>query len=235
MKLNLASRAFVDLPKFAKICQNLNLDVLVDKVDKDHLIFWMMSELARRLLVRALPANVTYEFLKQFFGEVGTIESISPPTIELESDRKGRQSYAFVTYESHDDAKRAIAMLNYTKLNGVPIRISWADPKTRPSEKSKLIIKNLDPDIEASQLRDVFGNFGEVFSCEIATDADGKSLGYGYVHFMEQKDADQVMEDLEGATINGRLIQIEPYLKKTEPESERDTQGPEPTIQCNPA
>ena len=166
------------------------------------------------MLVRALPADVTQEFLKKFFGEVGTIESISPPTIDLKSDPKGRQSYAYVTYEIHDDAKRATALLNYTKLNGVPIRISWADPGTRISKKGKLIIKNLDPAIEVGQLHDALENFGEVFSCKIATDAEGKSLGYGYVHFMEEKDADQAMQDLKGATINGRPIQIEPYLKR---------------------
>ena len=102
--------------------------------------------------------------------------------------------------------------LNYTKLNGVPIRISWADPgTTRSSKKGNLFIKNLDPATEVSQLRELLAPFGEIISCKIGTDADGKSLGYGYVCFREEKDAVQAMQDLQGATINGSPVQIEPY------------------------
>ena len=167
---------------------------------------------------------MTKDFLHMFFGEMGPIESI-----DLKSDltdRSGRPiCYAFVTFESHDDAQRAMVELNYTKLNGVPMRLVWADPETnriRKSGRGCLLIKNLDPAIEVSQLHDALGNFGEIISCKIATDAYGRSLGYGYVQFREQKDADQAMQDLKEATINGRPVHIERYEK-------RQRQNPEDT------
>ena len=182
----------------------------------------MTSEPARQLYVADLPADVTEEFLKEFFGEVGTVESI-----ELKSDRTDRRGkpicYAFVTYERHDDAKRAIVELNYTKVNGVPIRLAWSDAEARRIRKSGkgiLFIKNLDPAIDMSQLHDILGEWGEIIFCKIATDAEGKSLGYGCVQFRDEKDADQAMQGLKEATINGRPVQIEPYQKRQRPNPE---------------
>ena len=172
----------------------------------------------RQLRVGNLPVEppVTKDFLQHFFGEIGPIESI-----HLKSDRtdcwRRPIYYAFITYESHNDAERAMVDLNYTKLNGIPMRLSWSDPETnmiRKSGKGKLVINNLDPTIEVSQLHDALGNFGEVIYCKIATDADGKSLGYGYVQFREEKDAAQAMQDLKEATINGWPVWIEHYQKR---------------------
>lgn len=38
------------------------------------------------------------------------------------------------------------------------------------NKQGKLLIKNLDPDIEVSQLHDAFANFGEVITYEIPAD-----------------------------------------------------------------
>ena len=173
----------------------------------------MTYEQARQLYVADLPDDVTMKFVQTFFAQAGAVEDIV-----LRSDRMGRPiCHAFVTFNTHQAAKRAMTELNYTKLNGVPIRMSWADAETdriRKSKKGALLIKNLDPRIEVAQLHDAFENFGEVISCKIATDAEGKSLGCGFVQFREEKDAVQAMQDLKEATINGRPVQIEPYLKR---------------------
>lgn len=38
------------------------------------------------------------------------------------------------------------------------------------SNQGSLLIKNLAPNIEISQLHDAFANFGEIISCKIPTD-----------------------------------------------------------------
>ena len=54
----------------------------------------------------------------------------------LKTHKSLEKKNAFITFETHDGAERAITDVNYTKLDGVPIRISWADPETKKIRNS---------------------------------------------------------------------------------------------------
>jgi hypothetical protein len=93
----------------------------------------------------------------------------------------------------------------------------WGDPETKAicrEAKGNLFVKNLDKSIEDSQLHEAFANFGEIISCKICVDKDGKSLGYGYVQFRKPDDAKQAMDDLKEASINGMPLQIQPFQRR---------------------
>ena len=101
--------------------------------------------------------------------------------------------------------------MNYTKLDGIPIRLSIDDKETRnilASGKGNVLITELDPDIEVSQLDDAFSNFGELISCEIPL-KNGKSQEFGYVIFKNEADAKCCIRDLADASLNGRPIKLE--------------------------
>ena len=117
---------------------------------------------------------------------------------------------AFVTFKTHDDAKWAMKGLNYTKLNGIPMRLLWADPETtriRRSTKGVLLIKNIAPNIEVSQLHDAMENFGEVISCKMWPEPDGTCTGR--VQFRHQYDANRAMDLLQEAKFDGRPVKVE--------------------------
>ena len=161
-------------------------------------------EQARELYVKDLPADMSTEFLKEFFSTVGTVERV-----DVWKCRRGR-ARALVMFKTHRDAELAMKELNYTKLDGTPMRLLWADPETtriRHSRKGALLVKNLEPSIEASQLHDALGNFGEIISCKLWREPDGSSTGR--VQFRREGDAKQAMNDLSEATINGRPARIE--------------------------
>lgn len=173
-------------------------------------------------------AELDEEFLRNLFAEYGKIvEGDQGIRIITREDRNGNPyCYAFINFQTRQDADNAIRELNYTKLDGCPIRLGIADKETkriRQSGQGNLFIKNLDKDIEVSQLHDAFGNFGEIISCKIPTDEHGKSRGYGYVQFRKSDDAEQAMADLKEASINGRPITIEHFQK-------RQRQNPEETF-----
>jgi polyadenylate-binding protein len=168
------------------------------------------------VIVNDLPDNVTEEFLRKLFNEVGEIRP-NGVTIKSRNSRSGQKGYfAFLQFEDQDVALRAISELNYTKLDGYPIRMMLADRETKAimrSNQGNLFVKNLDESIEDSQLHDAFASFGEVISCKIHKDEHGRSQGYGYVQFRNPDDARNAMEDLKESTINGRPLQIQPYMR----------------------
>lgn len=205
--------------------------------------FTMTQPQSSTIYVADLPVNkdvnppqsaIDEEFLRQLFQDQGVSNSPEAVTIKTKIGRSGNPyAFAFIKFDTHDQAVKAIADLNYTKLDNVPIRLILADKETKNitrSNQGNLFIKNLDPDIEVSQLHDAFANFGEIISCKIPSDLvmkDGEkkyvSRGYGYVQFRNPEDAKQAMTDLKDASINGRPVEIQPFCR-------RQHQNPENTF-----
>ena len=103
-------------------------------------------------------------------------------------------------------AERALDTLNYTLLKGKPIRISWSqrDPSLRRSNVGNIFIKNLNKDIDSLALEEVFGGFGNIASCKVQTDSEGNSVGFGFVHFEKEEDAQIAIKEMDGKCLNGK-------------------------------
>merc|ERR1719183_904884 len=118
------------------------------------------------------------------------------------------------------DAERALDTMNYTMIKGRPIRIMWShrDPSIRKSGKGNIFIKNLDKSIDNKMLYDTFCTFGNILSCKIAYDEEGRSKGYGFVHYETEEAATTAIEKVDGKMLKEKIVYVGTFKRKAERE-----------------
>ncbi|KAL3538857.1 hypothetical protein ACH5RR_002223 [Cinchona calisaya] len=167
------------------------------------------------LYVGDLDFNVTDSQLYDLFNQVGQVVSV-----RVCRDLTTRRSlgYGYVNYGNPQDAARALEMLNFTPLNGKPIRVMYShrDPSVRKSGSGNIFIKNLDKAIDHKALHETFSTFGNILSCKVATDVSGQSRGYGFVQYDSDEAAQKAIEKLNGMLLNDKQVYVGPFLRKQE-------------------
>jgi len=163
------------------------------------------------LYVGDLHSDVNEAILFELFKEIGQIVSIKVcrDSITLKS-----LGYAYVNFQTPEDAARAHEKFNFLPLKGKPIRIMYVqrDPSVRKSGNGNIFIKNLDKSIDNKLLYDTFSRFGTILSCKVCTKKseqiiNGKlttieePIGYGFVHFETQEAADAAIKKVNGMLI----------------------------------
>lgn len=115
-------------------------------------------------------------------------------------------------------AANARELLNFTPINGKPIRIMFShrDPSIRKSGHANVFIKNLDPSIDNKALHDTFAAFGTVLSCKVAVDGNGQSKGYGFVQFDQEESAMNAIERLDGMLLNDKQVYVGFFVRQQE-------------------
>jgi RNA recognition motif-containing protein len=73
----------------------------------------------------------------------------------------------------------------------------------------KIYVGNLSFSVNEEQLSSAFAQFGAVDSAKIITDREtGRSKGFGFVEMPVDSEADQAIEKLNGADLNGRNMNV---------------------------
>lgn len=73
----------------------------------------------------------------------------------------------------------------------------------------KLIIRNIDRNINESQLKLMFDHYGKVQSCNLVMDkATNESKGFGFVEMPNLGEAKAAMISVNGQNINGTKIRV---------------------------
>lgn len=167
------------------------------------------------LYVGDLHPEVTESHLFEIFSAVGTVASI-----RICRDNITRRSlgYGYVNFHQHEDAVRALDILNFEAVKGRPCRIMWSqrDPSLRKSGVGNIFVKNLEASIDNQQLYDTFSQFGNILSCKVSTDREGISRGYGFVHYDTDEAANRAISEANGMLLPEKPVYVAKFLRRSE-------------------
>ncbi|KAK6956303.1 hypothetical protein Daesc_001578 [Daldinia eschscholtzii] len=116
---------------------------------------------------------------------------------------------------------RAIQALNKREIeNGVPPEASW---HTDYRDTAFVNFGGLPYELSEGDIITIFSQYGEPVFLKLARDKEtGKSKGFGWLKYEDQRSTDLAVDNLGGAEINGRLIRVDHARYKP-----RDDEDPE--------
>ncbi|CAM9333777.1 unnamed protein product, partial [Discosporangium mesarthrocarpum] len=165
------------------------------------------------LYIGDLSKDVAEATLFEIFSQVGPVASI-----RVCRDTVTRRSlgYAYVNFHNVADAERALDTMNFTTIKDQACRIMWSqrDPSLRRSGVGNIFVKNLDETVDNKALYDTFSLFGNILSCKVATDDNGGSKGYGYVHYETGDSANMAISKINGMLIAGKQVHVGHFVRR---------------------
>jgi RNA recognition motif-containing protein len=73
----------------------------------------------------------------------------------------------------------------------------------------RIYVGNLSYSVTSEDLREVFGEYGEVASAEVVQDKfSGQSKGFGFVDIPDNSDADRAIKELNDQAYKGRKMTV---------------------------
>ncbi len=72
-----------------------------------------------------------------------------------------------------------------------------------------IYVSNLSFNVQDEDLRDYFGDYGEVTSAKVITDKfTNRSRGFGFVEMSDDAAGEKAIKELHGAVVEGRSISV---------------------------
>ena len=85
-----------------------------------------------------------------------------------------------------------------------------------------IYVSNLSFNVQDEDLREFFAEYGEVSSAKVIMDKfTNRSRGFGFVEMSDNAAAQRAIQELDGATVEGRAIKV----SEAKPREERSNTG----------
>ncbi|KAI1400662.1 hypothetical protein F4819DRAFT_487353 [Hypoxylon fuscum] len=116
---------------------------------------------------------------------------------------------------------RAIAALNKREIeNGVPPEASW---HTDYRDTAFVNFGGLPYELSEGDIITIFSQYGEPVFLKLARDKEtGKSKGFGWLKYEDQRSCDLAVDNLGGAEISGRLVRVDHARYKARDDEDPD-------------
>ena len=184
-----------------------------------------------RIYVGNLSWGVNDDSLRSFFGEF----DVKSASVMKDRETGRSRGFGFVLMNSADDVQAAVSKLNERELDGRTVRVSQAQPQgERPArgergergerplrmpraprardgaaDGRRVYFGNLSWGMDQYDLQDLCGEFGSVEDSRLVTDKEtGRSRGFGFVTMSSQAEAEEVVAQLNGQDVDGRVLRV---------------------------
>ncbi|KAI4246171.1 MAG: hypothetical protein L6R40_002124 [Gallowayella cf. fulva] len=121
---------------------------------------------------------------------------------------------------------REIQRLNKLELeNGVPPEASWHRDH---ADSAYIYIGGLPFDLSEGDIITIFSQYGEPTFVKLVRDKEtGKSKGFAFLKYEDQRSTDLAVDNLGGATVMGRVLKVDhtKYKKRDDEEEEEQMQN----------
>ena len=153
-----------------------------------------------------LESWMNESFIMNSFIEIGII----PKSIKLIIDKRPNKNknFCFITFNNVQEANYALFKLNGKKIPKT--RKFFKLNLTRKSSENKKIIfvGNLSNKICDNELYEYFkSKYSSVISATMIS-YDGKSMGYGFVHFTDEVEYQKCLKEMDGKLLNDCKINV---------------------------
>jgi polyadenylate-binding protein len=167
--------------------------------------------MAPPLYVGDIDENIHDETLHDFFSNFGVLQFVRIMRDQTTGKSRG---FAYVNFMNPRDAENARNSAQYEKIGRKHIRIMFKTNMRELSSDANLYVKNLDPSVTVKDLHAYFAQWFTVVSAKVATDSEGKSLGYGYVQFEKKEDAEKALKEFQGSRLKENELVLEQFVPK---------------------
>ena len=153
------------------------------------------------LLVKNIADTVSQKDLFELFSTIGKVLSCK---LEVHPETGRSKGYAYIQFETVDEANKALAELKGKDLKNKKLEIDVLKKKEGRTEPERIVkpskslfVKNFAQGTNELGLATIFSEFGEIESVKVETDEAGKLLNQGYVNFKEVDSAKKALEKLQ--------------------------------------
>lgn len=124
------------------------------------------------------------------------------------------RGFGFVTFSKREEAEKAQKSLNGHETFKQDLRVMFKKNMKDLNEKANLILKNLDKSVTPAQIQAECQKVGKVVSCVVLRNdsATHDSVGYGYVQFENEKEANEFLENFNGKELCGKQVVVEHFI-----------------------
>lgn len=161
-----------------------------------------------RVYIRNLPEDIVWQGLKDLTRVAGDVKFAQI----IYSKDGSSTGCGFVEYDTEEEGRKAIDMLNKIEIRGQPLSASERLYKSHDVEESgndqskRVYVSNLSFDVKWQDLMGCMRTVGAVRHVKIITDRNGKSKGCAVVQLMSEDVAKSAIEKLNDTEFMGRRM-----------------------------
>eukprot|EP01013_Petalomonas_cantuscygni_P028944 TRINITY_DN533_c0_g3_i1.p1 TRINITY_DN533_c0_g3~~TRINITY_DN533_c0_g3_i1.p1 ORF type:complete len:653 (+),score=110.78 TRINITY_DN533_c0_g3_i1:88-2046(+) len=167
----------------------------------------------RKVFVLGLPIPTSEDAVRAFLGRIGPIEEVFFITERENKDRQ--RGAALVTYAARIYADRALEYFATPQMmDGSRAQIQMKRAQGEPDgplPPPKLFVGRLSDEVEAADLRELFGQYGEVEDVVVLKDrATGRSKRAAFVKYRTHEEADHAIQEVhQKIMVTGQTVALE--------------------------